>query len=186
MKTSNRSSGLRLISEIHCLSALCWINLKPGQTPKVLSSDGFYPGTKLQNGRCRNPQGRGSSSSRSLLCLTWPLAQHLCLLQGTCAVLDFSPKTVDESSDYLNRKDWFSSSSEKVNFQQDNTFHSKHGYNILDILGTCLTLITFRIDTLKCIGINLVKQSVPSACFFIINLGCTKKSISSSKTICFA
>lgn len=58
----------------------------------------------------------------------------------------------------MNRKDLFSSFSEKVTFQQDNTFHSRHNCNILAISGTCLTLITFHTDTLKGIRIHLVKQ----------------------------
>lgn len=98
--------------------------------------------------------------------LTWPLAQLLRLLQGTSTVLYFSQNTVD----YVNRKDLFSSFSEKVNFQQDNAFHSKHGYNILDISGTCLRLITFHIG----IRIHLVKQKCPFSSLFHNKFGLYK------------
>lgn len=87
---------------------------------------------------------------------TWPLAQLLRLLQATFpVVLTKHCRLIFRL--YEEKGLIFLLFSENVNFQQDNTFHSKHGYNILDISGTCLRLITFHIDTLKGIRIHFIK-----------------------------
>lgn len=106
--------------------------------------------------------------------LTWPLAQLLRLLQATFPVLLTKHcrlifRLYEEKGLILPL--FF----EKVDFQQDNIFHSKHGYNILDISGICLRLVTFHIDTLKGVRIHSAKQKCPFSSLLHNKFGLYKK-----------